>query len=92
MFFSAVFHCFKNQILLFFCFLGDPSKQDGFYRLDYRPPVGFPVANSTFKPSDISDTIDFSRDILHLLKHWGFLGAKRDLTLLDYVIKLCIFL
>ena len=29
---------------------GDLSKQDGFYRLDYSPPVGFPAANTTFRP------------------------------------------
>jgi receptor-type tyrosine-protein phosphatase beta len=51
---------------------GDPSKQFGSYRLDYRPPVGYPTANSTFKPSDISDTIDFSR---------GLPGTRYDFTL-----------
>ena len=28
---------------------GDLSQQDGFYRLDYSPPVGFPAANTTFQ-------------------------------------------
>ena len=31
----------------------DLSHQDGFYRLDYRPPIGFPPANTTFRPTDI---------------------------------------
>ena len=28
-----------------------------------RPPAGSPAANSSFKPSEISDTIDFSRGL-----------------------------
>lgn len=42
--------------------LGDLSDGDGYYRLDYRPPKGFPVANTTLRPKDISDkeTINFS--------------------------------
>ena len=36
---------------------GDLSQQDGFYRLDYNPPVGFPGANTTFRPQAISDVI-----------------------------------
>ena len=40
---------------------GDLSHQDGFYRLDYRPPIGFPVANTTFRPAAISDVIEFSQ-------------------------------
>lgn len=51
---------------------GDLSQQDGYYRLDYRPPAGSPAANTTFKPSDISDTIDFSR---------GLPGTKYDFWL-----------
>merc|ERR1712106_117852 len=51
---------------------GDLSQQDGYYRLDYRPPYGSPAANTTFKPSDISDTIDFSR---------GLPGTKYDFWL-----------
>merc|ERR1712106_778839 len=51
---------------------GDLSQQDGYYRLDYRPPYGSPAANTTFKPSDISDTIDFSR---------GLPGIKYDFWL-----------
>lgn len=51
---------------------GDLSQQDGFYRLDYSPPVGFPVANTTFRPQDISDVIEFSR---------GLPGTKYDFQL-----------
>ena len=78
---------------------GDLSQQDGFYRLDYNPPVGklkglfcnyfcvcrinvnysydnfhagFPVANTTFRPLDISDVIAFSR---------GLPGTKYDFKL-----------
>ena len=40
---------------------GDLSHQDGFYRLDYSPPVGFPAANTTFPPQAISDKMEFSR-------------------------------
>ena len=39
---------------------GDLSHQDGFYRLDYRPPIGFPQANTTFRPTDIREKIEFS--------------------------------
>jgi len=51
---------------------GDLSQQDGYYRLDYRPPAGSPAANTTFRPRDISDTIDFSR---------GLPGTKYDFWL-----------
>ena len=77
---------------------GDLSQQDGFYRLDYNPPVGklkglssnyfseglninqknynfpigFPSANTTFRPLDISDVIAFSR---------GLPGTKYDFKL-----------
>ena len=37
--------------------------------LDYNPPVGFPSANTTFRPQDISDVIEFSR---------GLPGTKYD--------------
>ena len=36
------------------------DQQDGFYRLDYSPPVGFPAANTTFKPLDLRDAFRFS--------------------------------
>lgn len=36
------------------------DQQDGFYRLDYSPPVGFPAANTTFKPSDLRDAFRVS--------------------------------
>ena len=39
----------------------DLSQQDGFYRLDYKPTVGIPPANTTFRPAAISDVIEFSR-------------------------------
>lgn len=39
---------------------GDLNNQDGFYRLDYNPPVGSPPANTTFRPAAISDVIEFS--------------------------------
>ena len=39
----------------------DLSQQDGFYRLDYKPTVGYPPANTTFRPEHISDKIEFSR-------------------------------
>ena len=39
----------------------DRSQQDGFYRLDYKPTVGIPPANTTFRPAAISDAIQFSR-------------------------------
>ena len=39
----------------------DLSQQDGFYRLDYSPPVGLPEANTTIRPAAISDVIEFSR-------------------------------
>lgn len=51
---------------------GDLSQQDGFYRLDYSPPVGFPAANTTFRPAAISDVIEFSR---------GLPGTKYDFWL-----------
>ncbi len=51
---------------------GDLSQQDGFYRLDYSPPVGFPAANTTFRPQAISDVIEFSR---------GLPGTKYDFRL-----------
>jgi len=53
---------------------GDLSQQDGYYRLDYRPPMGSPAANTTLKPKDISakKTIDFSR---------GLPGTKYDFWL-----------
>jgi len=51
---------------------GDPSQQDGTYRLDYSLPVGMPESNSTFKPEDISDTIEFSS---------GLPGTRYDFTL-----------
>ena len=51
---------------------GDLSQQDGFYRLDFNPPVGFPAANTTFRPQDISDVIEFSR---------GLPGTKYDFQL-----------
>ena len=40
--------------------------------LDYNPPVGFPSANTTFRPQDISDVIEFSR---------GLPGTKYDFKL-----------
>merc|ERR1719158_1205831 len=51
---------------------GDLSQQDGYYRLDYRPPAGSPAANSSFKPTDISDKREFSR---------GLPGTKYDFWL-----------
>merc|ERR1719216_562576 len=51
---------------------GALSQQDGYYRLDYSPPAGSPAANTTFKPSDISETIDFSK---------GLPGTKYDFYL-----------
>ena len=51
---------------------GALSQQDGYYRLDYSPPAGSPAANTTFKPSEISETIDFSR---------GLPGTKYDFYL-----------
>ena len=51
---------------------GDLSQQDGFYRLDYIPPVGFPAANTTFRPQKISDVIEFYR---------GLPGTKYDFRL-----------
>jgi cadherin 5 type 2 (VE-cadherin) len=51
---------------------GDLSQQDGFYRLDYNPPVGLPEANTTFRPAAISDVIEFSR---------GMPGTKYDFWL-----------
>jgi len=51
---------------------GALSQQDGYYRLDYRPPAGSPAANTTFKPTDISETIDFSK---------GLPGTKYDFYL-----------
>ena len=51
---------------------GDLSQQDGFYRLDYSPPVGFPAANTTFRPQAISDKMEFSR---------GLPGTKYDFRL-----------
>ena len=51
---------------------GDLSQQDGYYRLDFSPPVGFPQANTTFRPQDISDVISFSR---------GLPGTKYDFRL-----------
>ena len=42
---------------------GDLSQQDGYYRLDYRPEVGFPAANTTFRPQSISKVIKFSRGL-----------------------------
>jgi len=51
---------------------GNLLEQDGYYRLDYRPPAGSPAANTTFKPSDIRDTIDFSQ---------GLPGTKYDFWL-----------
>lgn len=51
---------------------GDLSQQDGFYRLDYSPPIGFPAANTTFRPQAISDVIEFSR---------GLPGTKYDFRL-----------
>ena len=51
---------------------GALSQQDGFYRLDYSPAAGSPAANTTFKPSDISETIDFSK---------GLPGTKYDFYL-----------
>ena len=66
----------KFLILLLCCFMhmthsadlviripGDLSHQDGFYRLDYTPPVGFPAANTTFPPQAISDKMEFSRGL-----------------------------
>lgn len=51
---------------------GDLSEQDGYYRLYYKPEVGFPEANTTFKPQSISDVIKFSR---------GLPGTKYDFWL-----------
>ena len=51
---------------------GDLSQQDGFYRLYYKPEVGFPAANTTFRPQSISDVIKFSR---------GLPGTKYDFWL-----------
>ena len=42
---------------------GDLSQQDGFYRLDYSPPVGFPAANTTFRPQVIRIFIDDLKSI-----------------------------
>ena len=39
----------------------DLSQQDGFYRLDYKPTIGIPPANTTFRPASISDSLNFSR-------------------------------
>jgi receptor-type tyrosine-protein phosphatase beta len=51
---------------------GDLSQQDGHYRLYYRPEVGSPAANTTFRPQSISDVIKFSR---------GLPGTKYDFWL-----------
>jgi cadherin 5 type 2 (VE-cadherin) len=51
---------------------GDLSQQDGFYRLDYSPPVGLPEANTTFRPAAIKDFIEFSG---------GMPGTKYDFWL-----------
>jgi receptor-type tyrosine-protein phosphatase beta len=51
---------------------GDLSQQDGFYRLYYKPEVGSPEANTTFRPQSISDVIKFSR---------GLPGTKYDFWL-----------
>ncbi|KAK2713671.1 hypothetical protein QYM36_009520, partial [Artemia franciscana] len=42
---------------------GDVSQRDGFYRLDYWPPQGLPPPNTTFKASDISNTIEFRQGL-----------------------------
>ncbi len=51
---------------------GDLSQQDGFYRLYYKPEVGNPAANTTFRPQSISDVIKFSG---------GLPGTKYDFEL-----------
>ena len=51
---------------------GDLSQQDGFYRLDYNPPVGLPKTNTTFLPAAISDIFEFSQ---------GMPGTKYDFWL-----------
>ncbi|CAB4065344.1 PTPRB [Lepeophtheirus salmonis] len=50
----------------------DLSQQDGFYRLNYHPNTGYPAANTTFRPSDISEVIEFSK---------GLPGTKYDFQL-----------
>lgn len=39
---------------------GDHSQHQGSYRLDYRPPVGVPVVNTTFTSSELSKAINIS--------------------------------
>ncbi len=46
--------------------------QDGYYRLYYKPEVGVPAANTTFRPQSISDVIKFSG---------GLPGTKYDFEL-----------
>jgi len=38
----------------------DFQDPNGMYRLDYTPPVGFPLPNTTFRAVDISSAINFS--------------------------------
>lgn len=39
------------------------KQQDGFYRLDYDPPYGFPQPNTTISSRDIGDSIQFSNGL-----------------------------
>ena len=48
------------------------QQKEGYYRLDYSPPVGSPAANSTFNPLDLGDAINFSE---------GIPGSKYDFYL-----------
>ena len=39
------------------------QQKEGYYRLDYTPPVGSPASNTTFKLSDLGDAINFSEGL-----------------------------
>ena len=45
-----------------------------------RPPAGSPAANSSFKPSEISDTIDFSRGLPGSFYNFFFQSVENFLS------------